>query len=427
MKLVLTGDLHLGRRSSLLGEGNAGAHRAAGAWERVVQLAVEEQAAAVLIAGDLVDQDNSFYEARRPLRDGLDRLQAAGLMAYAVAGNHDAVALSYTASQLDHPALRLLGRGGEWEVVALEHDGETVELLGWSFPTAVVEASPVPARWPAPPPGVPSLGLLHAELDASRSRYAPVATAALAAAGRDLWVCGHVHGPRQFEVDGRLTAMYVGSPQALDPGEPGAHGAWLLDLRPGAPIAPQFRPLSTVRYESPTIDLTGVADKADWDRRVQASLDDVASRLAGESAPWLEVLALRPVFTGDCGLGPAMADWYQELAAAEPEAGGPLARVLGRYTDATAPPLDLASLAGGAGPPAKLARLLLELDTRPPGPLAAALVARAAARLADLDRDASYLPVAQQRETDHQAEAASRLRQQARRLLTALLAAKEAV
>jgi len=423
MKLVLTGDLHLGRRSSLLGESGGAAHRAAGAWARVVDLAVAEQAT-VLIAGDLIDQENRFYEARGPLRDGLDRLQQAGLTAYAVAGNHDAEALPYLADHLHHPALQVVGRDGQWETIRVQHDDEAVELLGWSFPGPAQESSPLPAAWPERTPGVPAIGLLHCDVDAARSRYAPVAAAALAAASRDLWVVGHQHAPRRIEVGGRPAALYVGSPQALDPGESGAHGCWLLELAPGRPPRPEFRPLSTVRYETPSIDLSGVADKAGWDARVQAAIDALTETVSRESAPWVEVASVRPTFTGEAGVAAELPGWYDALAAADTFTGSP-AVVFDRFSDATTPAVDLAGLATRGDPPGRLARLLLELDTDPLGETAASLVEQGTARLSELDREVNYQPVARRRgDQDTRAEARARLRTQARRMLSALLASR---
>ena len=438
MKLVLCGDLHLGRRSSLVAEFDGREHRAAAAWLRVVELAVAEQAAAVLVAGDLIDQDNRFYEARGPIRSGLDRLQQAGITTFAVAGNHDAEALPYVARHLAHPALRLVGEGGAWESLRIEVGDEAVQLVGWSFPQAWHESSPLATPPPIPEPNVPTIGLLHADLDTAGSRYAPCSSSALAACGYDLWVCGHQHAPRRFESGGRLAALYVGSPQALDAGEPGAHGAWVLETDSGG--EPELRPLSSVRYDAPEIDLDGVTDKASWDQAVQTALDAWTAKAVAESGPAIEVLSLRPRWVGACDLGRQIDEWYAELAKAEAEAAGVPVRLLDRPTDATRAAVDLAALATGQDPPGRLARILLDLDADPPGPQASGLVQQAMARLDGLDRYNPYVPLVTHRrqaaETDHggqpaesrdgRGEAIDRVRRQTHRLLALLLAQEAA-
>src|SRR5690625_108199 len=79
MKILCTGDLHLGRRSSRLPEHIDGrAHSSASAWGRVVDLAIAERVDLVLLSGDLIDDANRFYEALGPLEVGLRRLATAG-------------------------------------------------------------------------------------------------------------------------------------------------------------------------------------------------------------------------------------------------------------------------------------------------------------------------------------------------------------
>ena len=61
-RLLLTGDLHIGRSSSRVPAGvSADALRAATAWERIVQLAISESVNAVLLSGDIADEQNKFW------------------------------------------------------------------------------------------------------------------------------------------------------------------------------------------------------------------------------------------------------------------------------------------------------------------------------------------------------------------------------
>src|SRR5690606_34254660 len=135
MKLLCTGDLHLGRRSSRLPSHLDGrTHSCAGCWDQVVALALEESVDVVALSGDLVDRDNRFYEAVGPLESGLRRLADAGIEIVAVAGNHDHDVLPRLVDALGPEAFRLLGRGGVWERATVRRGGRVLHIDGWSFP-----------------------------------------------------------------------------------------------------------------------------------------------------------------------------------------------------------------------------------------------------------------------------------------------------
>jgi exonuclease SbcD len=85
MRLLHTSDWHLGRQfhgASLL-------HDQALALDRIVQLTVEAQVDAVLIAGDIYDRAIPPAEAVLLFNDTLARLSRAGAAVVAIAGNHD--------------------------------------------------------------------------------------------------------------------------------------------------------------------------------------------------------------------------------------------------------------------------------------------------------------------------------------------------
>jgi len=366
MRFLATADIHIGRRPAAVSNAFAERFSCANEWLRIVRLALAEHVDAVLLAGDVVDQDNRFFEALAPLQRGLEQLADAGVQVYAVAGNHDCDVLAQLVDAHTSGNLRLLGRGGRWEHVLLpDADFADVQLFGWSFPSNSVRENPL-VQFPLGEVrhGLAHLGLLHADRGASGGHYAPVSTGDLERVHDMRWVLGHTHLPDAL--DSTTSAFYPGSPQGLDmgPGERGAHGPVLIEAehgrvslsRPAAFLAP-------VRYERPEFDLGKIEDDA---RVEQVFLDAVRQLVAGlrDEHPGLQVLSLRPVCRCESAL--RATDIRKPL---EPLWGGGEAIEEGSVTVLfddveidVRPQVNLESLSRGLGVKAQLARLLLDLQ-----------------------------------------------------------------
>src|SRR2546423_1336076 len=183
LRIVLTGDVQVGRRPSRVSEHIDGkCCSCAAAWSAVVDFAINQRADVLAISGDLVDRENRFYEAFGPIERGLRRLADADVETVAVAGNHDFDVLPKLADHMATTRFRVLGRGAQWQRHTIERDGRPVlHVDGWSFPAECSLDDPLRGL-PAPPAdALPVLGLLHADVDQPGSRYAPVPLAALRA------------------------------------------------------------------------------------------------------------------------------------------------------------------------------------------------------------------------------------------------------
>ena len=221
---LVTGDLHLGRRSARLPAALANDRRgsAVAAWERVVQLALDRRVEAVVLTGDVVDRENRYYEAVGPLAAGISRLAAAGIDTVAVAGNHDFDVLPRLARVLGEPRFRVLGAGGSWQRAALERDGRPVLCFdGWSFPDLAFSTDPLDSYSPAPC-DTPVLGVVHGEVGVVASRYAPLAVPRLRAAPVAAWLLGHIHraGPIPGAGSARALPRLAAGPRCRRRGGP---------------------------------------------------------------------------------------------------------------------------------------------------------------------------------------------------------------
>ncbi|NUP98122.1 MAG: metallophosphoesterase, partial [Planctomycetaceae bacterium] len=142
-ELFAVGDIHLGRTPQGLPAGfEPERFSPRAAWREAVEEALRRKVDAVVLLGDVVDHDRNFLEAYSPLKQGVEKLLAAGIRVVAVVGNHDVEVLPRLAREI--AGLRLIGAGGAWEELELSgRDQTTLRLVGWSFPRARVTEDPV--------------------------------------------------------------------------------------------------------------------------------------------------------------------------------------------------------------------------------------------------------------------------------------------
>lgn len=355
MRLLAASDLHIGRVPSLP-EPHPEAHGRA-AWEAVAERAVRVRADALLLAGDIVQSEDGFFEAFGALAAGVQRLRAEGIPVFAIAGNHDAGISRKIAREIE--GITLLGMDGGWDTARVGG----LALTGCSFVVDEREDDPMD-RFQAPEG--PWLGLLHTHLDGGAgNRYAPVRTEDFERHGGD-WVLGHIHRPGPQGRYGR--AFYCGSAFALDPTEEGLHGAWLLDFDEGFRLRDRtLVPISPWRFETLAVDLTGAPDLQEAQARIASALGE-ASRAHQQGFEGSVYYNLR--LEGECPHSGRIARKLAEAGLGNLALGdeGCRVRPTGRILDLTRPPLDLASLVREGGPLGTLASLIQRLEAGEPEP-----------------------------------------------------------
>ncbi len=377
-RILFVGDMHLGRTpAGLPAFVDPGAVGPRAAWRRTVQWAVEHGVHGVVLAGDLVESLDDRWEGLAALSDAVARLDAAGIDVVAVAGNHDVRALPWLARQLGG-ALRVVGRGGRWEVVRLgPRGGAQVEVVGWSHHLERHECGPSLAELPERSGGVARIGVLHTQLDGTA--YAPVSRAALVATGHP-WLLGHVHRPDDLATPPHVG--YLGSLSPLGPGERGPRGPWLVRCAPDGRLALEHVPLAPLRWEVRHVDATA-----------NSSLDGLvhdALAQAAECAGQEQVVGVEVVVEGRLPAPGTMAAQAATLRELEDDARPRVERdgVVAFLSDLSLrvrPVHDLAALAGGADVVAEVARVLRAVEdarSAPPGAARLDLVEAVGERLA---------------------------------------------
>ena len=283
VKILAASDLHLGRKSADLHDDQAVASTSF-TWQNMVDYAVRTGIDLFLLSGDMVDEDNRYFEALGPLREGFERLSNAGIPVVMVAGNHDFDVLPQLVAHRQWDNVHLLGTDGHWEYLNLRIKEQDIGFAGWSFPKRHISYNPLltfddisgQIR-----PDVLNIGILHGDLHMQESRYAPFRLQDLRQQPLDLWLLGHIHKPAFFDDNLPLVA-YPGSPHALSAAEPGLHGPVLFTIGSKHDIRYEVLPMSAVRYEDVVVELQEGMSGDDFRALLNNTLDTQMDRLGEE-------------------------------------------------------------------------------------------------------------------------------------------------
>jgi DNA repair exonuclease SbcCD nuclease subunit len=261
------------------------------AFQNLIQLAIDEEVAFVLFAGDLFDGDWRDYNTGLFFVGHMARLHEAGIKAFVVAGNHDAA--SQMTKTLRPPENLHIFSTRAPETVLLEDQG--VALHGQGFATRAV-ADDLTVRYPLGDPALFNIGLLHTALDgrSGHETYAPCTLDGLRSRGYDYWALGHVH--RREVVAEDPWVVFPGNLQGRHARETGAKGCSLVEVDGGGVVSVEHRPLDVVRWTVCDLDLADAQ-----------SLDEVYDRLgpalaAAVNAAEGRLVAARVRLHGACAI-----------------------------------------------------------------------------------------------------------------------------
>lgn len=222
--------------------------------ESIIDLCLEEQVDALILAGDLYDGDQTSMKTARCLAGQMERLHQAGIAVYKVRGNHDALS-KITQELILPPSLKLFG--GRSECVEFRKDGLDIAIHGLSFAKPQAPESLLP-KYGRPRPGAVNIGIMHTSLAGAKGHdpYAPCALADLDGWGFDYWALGHIH--LRSEHRGTSAVVMAGMPQGRDIGEAGRKSVSLVTVRDDRTVVIEERATSLAQFERITIDLTSV-------------------------------------------------------------------------------------------------------------------------------------------------------------------------
>ncbi|MHB1986723.1 MAG: metallophosphoesterase family protein [Acidimicrobiales bacterium] len=349
------------------------------AFDELVQLCLDRNAAFLLVAGDIYDGPERGLRAQLRFRDGLQRLSDAGIESFVVHGNHDPVEEGWSALR-NWPALvRIFGSEQVEAVEVVRNGGVIATVQGISYGRRDVTENLARRFLPRAGAGL-QVGLLHCNVSGAADGYAPYSPCSLddlRSIGLDYWALGHIHShmvlsgmPRGDEP----WVVYPGNLQARSrkPSELGQKGAVVVEVRGGRIEAVEAVACDRVRFAAIELDIAGLDGISD----VHAELGERAAGLRVAAQGRSLVLQARLLGRGDAHADLRREGIVEQLLATLRDGSLDLQPFVwwDRIEDATLPGLDLAELRRGDDFAADLLDLADELA-----------VANRNGQLADLD------------------------------------------
>ncbi len=327
------------------------------AFENLVDLAIEEKVAFILLAGDLYDGDWKDYSTGIFLSRQMGRLDRHDISVFTVAGNHDAA--NQMTRALDSPANMKMMSSRKVETIRRKDLG--VVIHGRSFGTQHV-AENLAAGFAPAEKEMFNIGLLHTSLDGREGHavYAPCTPDDLRSRGYQYWALGHIH-TREF-VSKAPWIVFPGCIQGRHIRETGAKGCILVTVEDGAVSEVEEFPLHVLYWARCRIDLTDVRRMRDALERTRRAIEK--ERKAAEGRP----VAMRIRFEGATSISDELAAYPERFEQQIKSLGAEIAGEdlwIERVENRTTGKLDLDATLSGESGFGKLLREILDIPEDP--------------------------------------------------------------
>jgi len=288
-KFLHAADLHLGAPLESLGESidSASFERVKSlvnrAFDRLVDVAMEENVDFVVMAGDVYDTADRDPGARRRLLLGLRRLTENNIKVFMVHGNHDPLTRDIKNMALPE-GVTVFPAGKLGSEIVTMRNGVEVTVAGVSYAKKEETENLVPLF--AGLRGSTIVGVLHTNVGGESSvhkNYAPSTVAELQSSPVHYWALGHIH-KRSVNPIGSGWWAYPGNLQgrSVKSSECGPKGVLIVDVEDdGRVLEPRFVDCSTVRFERVSVLVDSVEEITQLNDVVNEALARVVADASG--------------------------------------------------------------------------------------------------------------------------------------------------
>ncbi len=261
------------------------------AFDNLIELAIEEEAAFLLIAGDLYDGDWKDYNTGLYFAGRMGKLARAGIQVFIVSGNHDAASNTTKVMPLPDNVTIFSNKKPESKRI----DDLRVVIHGQGYASKAVTDN-LAANYPTAEPDFFNIGLLHTSLTGreNHASYAPCSVDDLLSRGYDYWALGHVH--KREVVSEHPTIIFPGNIQGRHIKETGSKGATLVTVENGSIAGIEERDLDVLRWAVCEVDLAGCSTTENIHNAVRTAFEEEREKADGKT------IALRLIVTGCCSM-----------------------------------------------------------------------------------------------------------------------------
>jgi len=278
------------------------------AFDNLIELAIDQGVAFVLLAGDLYDGDWKDYNTGLYLMERMGRLGDSGIRVFMVEGNHDAASQITRHLQLPDNVTLFPTKTSEQVILG----DLKVAIVGQSFATRAV-TDDLALAYPQGDPQLFNIGLLHTCLDGKpgHAPYAPCTVDVLRTKGYQYWALGHVH--KREEVCQDPWIVFPGNIQGRHIREVGAKGCTLVTVDNGEIITVEHHDLDVLRWYVCELDVSASETVDEIYEQVRDGLQSAVDSADGRP------IAARLILYGTCSVHSALRmdgeRWTQEYRA----------------------------------------------------------------------------------------------------------------
>ncbi|RUM08316.1 metallophosphoesterase family protein [Rhizobium chutanense] len=283
-RFLHTADIHLDSPLRTLALRNAELSELIGlatrrSFVRIIDLCLDEQVDALVIAGDLYDGEQTSMKTARFLAEQLGRLHQAGIRAFIIRGNHDALS-KITAELVLPETVKVFGAVAEAVAIDRAPGHFPVAIHGLSFAKPQAPESLL-RHYALPVPDAVNIGIMHTSLGGSPGHdlYAPCSVPNLRQTGFRYWALGHIHKRSAVE-DASSAIIMPGIPQGRDINEDGTKSVSLVTIRDDRSVVVEERQTAVAQFERLVVDISSASDWKTVISQAKSKVDDLSSEVS---------------------------------------------------------------------------------------------------------------------------------------------------
>lgn len=244
------------------------------AYSKLIDYALDSKPDFILIAGDIYDGEDRSLRAQMKFREGMEKLNAAGIPVFISHGNHDHLGGRWT--RFDLPS-NVHVFGSDIGQVNLTINGNDVSIYGFSYKERHIREAMI-GRYPVgEDPNRFHIGMLHGSLagDETHAVYAPFTKDELLTKQYDYWALGHIHLRQHLHEEPPI--VYPGNLQGRHRNERGVKGFYEVELSKSKAEL-QFIPTSAIVFDRLDISCAGIRHANEWLEICTEALDSFKAK-----------------------------------------------------------------------------------------------------------------------------------------------------